>query len=160
MFSTTPKPPVPKETPAEAERILWGPRAWKNKQGKIPVTKDFLAEVKRLGGLGLTRTQVHQFFGVVDSTWTAMNKKHPEIDALMNEGKAEKIGIASGKLWEAIEKGNLSAIIFFLKTQGRWRETDPSADGNADKPAFPAITLTVNDPIEAARIYQQIMIGS
>jgi hypothetical protein len=39
------------------------------------------------------------------------------------------IGLAAGKLHKAIEEGQAWAICFFLKTRGRWRETDkPESD--------------------------------
>lgn len=154
---------VPPEKPLPPEQSHdWGVKKWKSRNGQISVTPEFVAEVRRLGGLGLTLTQIHQFFGLTYDVWLGKCKKYPEIEINMLEGKAEKIGIASGKLWEHIEKGNLSAIIFFLKTQARWRETDNITipEGEGGKGAFPPITLTVNDPVEAAKIYQQIMIGS
>lgn len=138
------------------------PKEKKIKEPRLPVTAELLANIKKLGGLGLTKQQICNYYGYSLTGWDAKTAKHPEIDTAMKQGRSEKISIASGKLWEAIERGNLSAIIFFLKTQARWSENSPPPDGDGDqgKPAFPAITLTVSDPVEAARIYQQIMIGS
>jgi hypothetical protein len=142
---------IKNETPSKKERL---PR--------LLVDKTFLDHVHKLGGLGLTRLQIAYYYGHTESQWSAKIKKHPEIDIAMREGKANRIEKASGYLWEWIEKRDKASIMFFLKTQAGWREAAPIIeDGEKDsKPTFPAITLTVNDPIEAAKIYQQIMIGS
>lgn len=135
------------------------------KKARLPrllVTPEFIAHVEKLGGLGLTKTQIAHYYRHTISQWEEKVRKNPEIDAAMKQGKASKIEQASGYLWEWVEKKDKASLMFFLKTQGGWRESAPiDDDGEKDgKPAFPAITLTVNDPIEAAKIYQQIMIGS
>ena len=135
------------------------------KKARLPrllVDEALLAHVHKLGGLGLTRMQIAHYYGHTVDQWDDKLKKHPELDIAMREGKSSKIETASGYLWEWIEKKDKASIMFFLKTQGGWREAAPIVeDGEKDsKPVFPAITLTVNDPIEAAKIYQQIMIGS
>lgn len=134
----------------------------KIKLPRLPVDQKLLDHVEKLGGLGLTQTQIAYYYRHTARQWQYKVGKHPELDAAMKSGKASKIEQASGKLWELIEKNNTAAIMFFLKTQAGWREAAPlDDDGEKDsKPVFPAITLTVNDPIEAAKIYQQIMIGS
>lgn len=142
-------------------QIVPKPPKRKRKPKRAVVTPEMIAEVKRLAGLGLTNVQLGGLYGMSDETWVQRVKEHPELAEAVRLGKSETLGKVTGKLMEAIERGNLAAIIFFLKTQGRWRETDHAGDnGSGDKPPFPAITLTVNDPVEAAKIYQQIMIGS
>lgn len=138
------------------------PKEKKIKEPRLKVTPEVVEHIRKLGGLGLTKSQICNYYGFSLAGWDLKTAQYPEIDIAMKQGRAEKISKASGKLWEAVERGNLSAIIFFLKTQARWSENSPDPDGNGlpEKPAIPSITLTVNDPVEAARIYQQIMIGS
>ncbi len=137
------------------------PFAKRRKPRRPVVTPEMISKVEHLGGLGLTREQIHNYFGMSSEAWQKRVESSPELEMVMKGGLSKKIEIASGKLWEHCLKGNLTAIMFFLKTQGRWRETDrPGENGEAIPQKFPPITLTVHDPVEAAKIYQQIMSGS
>lgn len=129
---------------------------------KFNVTPEIIKEVEILSGRGLTQEQTYQYYGISKDCWYDSVKRHPDLGVAFKKGKAKTISLVSGRLMKLIEQNNLSAIIFYLKTQGRWSEqlVFDEDDGTCSKPAFPAITLTVNDPIEAAKIYQQIMIGS
>jgi hypothetical protein len=124
------------------------------------ITPETLECVEYLSGLGLTQTQIHDFFGIGNNAWYERKKDYPELEIAFARGKAQTIGRVSGKLMEKIESGDLGAIIFYLKTQARWRDGGMGgSDEGGDKP-ISALTITVNDPVEAAKIYQQIMIGS
>jgi hypothetical protein len=126
---------------------------------RLDVTQEMLDEVKVLAGRGLTNEQVSWYYGVSTGCWYATIKRHPKLASAFHEGKAKTISMVSGKLIEAIRKGNISAMIFYLKTQARWSDTSmPAVNGVDNSP--PALTISVSDPVEAARIYQQIMIGS
>ena len=121
-------------------------------------TPERLEEIRTLGGKGLNVTQIRSYYDVPASTWADIIEREPEVLEALMVGKNRTLSFVAGKLMELVQKGNLGAIIFYLKTQARWRETDRPWDvNNEDKPQFPAITLTVNDPLEAARIYQKIM---
>ena len=138
----------------------------KIKPGKsLEITDDIVAHVRKLAGLGLTVQQIYNYYGMSDKTWGKKRKRYPELELAMKQGRAVNIGWASQKLREKMEAGNLGAIIFYLKTQGGWREKEYNNDngnqgGDGELPKVPSIILTVNDPIEAAKIYQQIMTAS
>lgn len=57
--------------------------------------------------LGCARTTVHGYL-----------KRHPELQSLMAEVVEETIDLAEAQLVSAIKEGNLTAIIFYLKTKG------------------------------------------
>jgi hypothetical protein len=144
-------------TGAKKERKL-------NKLKKM-ITPEFLAKVEVLSECGFTRDQMHWYFGLSNDTWSECLYLSPELQIAVKRGLTHRIEIAVGKLWEKVIAGNLSAIVFFLKTQARWRETDRPGDviptdGDPIVQKFPSITLTIHDPVEASKIYQQIMIGS
>ena len=121
-------------------------------------TPEIIEEIKILAGKGLNIGQLRSYYDIKVDRWLAILQREPEVAEAVSTGKAKTVSFVAGKLMELVQKGNLSAIIFWLKTQARWRETDrPGETNNEDKPQFPAITLTVNDPLEAARIYQKIM---
>jgi len=55
------------------------------------------------------------------STVYSYLKRYPELNNVLKEQRETMLDFAESKLMEAISKGNLTAIIFFLKTQGRSR---------------------------------------
>jgi len=61
-------------------------------------------------------------------------------------------------LFRQAEKGSVAAIIFWLKTRGGWKES-PQAVELTGKDGGPvsSISTVTNDPVEAARIYAQLM---
>lgn len=124
---------------------------------KLLVNESMIDTVRMLSSRGLTQNQMMDYYGVGDMTWAKYCKAYPELRQAILEGKAKTIAEVAGALMKLVRKGNLGAIIFYLKTQGRWRETDKPEEPPAGKPAVPVFTLTVNDPVEAAKIYQRWM---
>ena len=122
----------------------------------MPEEKDF-KEVEMLAGLGLTKYLIQNYFGHSKDVWAKAEKRTPELKKAFNRGQAKTIGVVSKKLYELILMGNITAIMFYLRTRAGWSEKyNPELDCNVTEPA---ISISVTDPIEAARIYQQIMKG-
>ena len=122
----------------------------------IPTEND-IKEVEMLAGLGLTKYLIQNYFGHSKDVWLKTEKRCPELRKAFNKGQAKTIGTVSKKLYEQILAGNLQAIIFYLKTRGGGSEKyNPEQDCNITEPV---ISINVTDPIEAAKIYQQIMKG-
>jgi len=48
-------------------------------------------------------------------------KKHPEIQQAIEEARERTTDVAEGKLFQKISEGDNTAIIFYLKTQGKRR---------------------------------------
>jgi hypothetical protein len=48
-------------------------------------------------------------------------KKHPEIQRAIEEARERTTDVAEGKLFQKINEGDNTAIIFYLKTQGKKR---------------------------------------
>lgn len=124
--------------------------------GRFYVTPETLEEVRRLSGLGLNQTQIHQYFDVSSETWQTRKREHPELDAAVYAGRQRTVAMVANKLLEAVQKGNVPAIIFYLKSKGRFSDLAPVEDGGQDKGGA-SLVLGIKDPIEAAKIYQQIM---
>ncbi len=126
---------------------------------KIVVTPELLQEVERLAGQGLTNEMIHYYYGVGATCWYEYIRLYPELGMAFKRGKPKAVNMVSGKLMEKVQEGNLTAIMFYLKTQARWSETiNVKGDPGGVEP-IPSVE-NVSDPVEAARIYQQIMIGS
>ena len=48
-------------------------------------------------------------------------KRHPEVQKAIEEARERTTDLAEGKLYQQINEGNMTAIIFYLKTQGKKR---------------------------------------
>jgi hypothetical protein len=129
------------------------------RQAKLTVTPSMIEEVKILAGRGLTAEQIYLYFGVHRDCWYDTIKRHPELGEAVKEGKIKALAMVAGKLMKAIHEGNLTAIIFYLKTQARWSENS-NVKGEETDEQKTKYTIETTDPVEAARIYQQIMTGS
>ncbi len=104
------------------------------------------AEVETLAAV-LTSQQIADYFGIGRTTFFNMMQRDPEIGEHYKRGKAKVIGsIAQGLIAKA-RSGDTASMIFFLKTQGGWRETrdmepDPQQEGaGLDLSAFSDDTL-------------------
>lgn len=55
--------------------------------------------------------------------WTVWkySKDYPSVAKAVDESKESMLDLAEGKLYQEINKGNMTAIIFYLKTQGKRR---------------------------------------
>ena len=81
-----------------------------------------LAKVEELAGLGLTREQIALSLGVSYSTLNRRAKESEEIETAMRRGRALANIKVAGELMKAIEAGNVTAIIFYLKARAGWTE--------------------------------------
>ena len=128
---------------------------------KFIVTPEILEEVRLLAGRGLTQQQIHHYYGIGRTLWYEVCDLHPELRTAVLQGRAKAHSYVFGKLMEKVRAGNLNAIIFYLKTQAGCSELRPRSEDDGetadDKPIIPMLTLSITDPVEAAKIYQRIM---
>ena len=94
------------------------------------VTPAVCKKVKRLGGLGLTLPEIGASLGLSTTTLKHWRRASPELERAYQEGRAVGIGAMAGALRRLAEKGNVAAIIFFLKTQCRWSELNGAPAAN------------------------------
>lgn len=80
-----------------------------------------IALVSRLAGV-LTHAQLADFFGIGSSTLVGIMERQPEVREAYNIARAKVIGSIATTLVQQARDGNLSAAIFYLKTQGGWSE--------------------------------------
>lgn len=87
-----------------------------NKQRySFEVVKEALIKAKGF----ISRAAEH--IGCDQSTVRNYIKRYPKLDDVIKEQRETLLDFAESKLISAIDEGNLTAIIFFLKTQGRSR---------------------------------------
>jgi hypothetical protein len=81
-------------------------------------------KVRHLAGLGVPQDDIATILGCAPKT--LRKRFRSELD----RGVAEANAMISGSLFSAAKGGNITAIIFWLKTRAHWREC-PSADSRA-----------------------------
>jgi hypothetical protein len=134
-----------------------------NKRGRKPsfvVDEKVLQEVKKMSGIGLTQKQIANYYGISAVYWHRVKKRNKKLDIACKIGKSSAIAAVSGKLMKKINEGNLSATIFYLKTQAGWSEKNTLDIKNKVKSKNVEYKIDTMDAIEASKIYQSIMTGS
>ena len=80
------------------------------------------AQVEALAAY-LSQQQISEYFGFTKSTFERMMERDPEVAVLYKKGKAKAIAVVAKSLVSKAREGDTASQIFFLKTQGGWRET-------------------------------------
>lgn len=81
-----------------------------------------LEKVEEYAGLGLTREEIALSLGISYSTLNRRIKESEDVDAAMKRGRAKANIKVGNSLMKAIEGGNVTAIIFYLKARAGWTE--------------------------------------
>lgn len=125
-------------------------------KSKLDITPKIIEEIKELAGRGLTVAEIHTYYGIQKTAWYEKIKEFPEIEDIIKQAKAKKCAIATGILWNHIKNGNVTALIFYLKTQHGWSEKLRIEEEKSDNKELDYSLKTTN-PIEASKKYQKIM---
>jgi hypothetical protein len=91
------------------------------------LTPDQIKEVETIAAL-LSQDQMADYFGITRPTLVAMMERDHEIALRYKKGKARAIGMVAKGLLQEARNGNLTAMMFYLKTQAGWREKDREED--------------------------------
>jgi len=86
------------------------------------LTEEQMIQLEALAAY-LTQDQIADYFGISDSTLRTRMREDPKISIAYNRGKQRAVSSVADTLIRQARGGNTTAMIFFLKTQGRWRET-------------------------------------
>jgi hypothetical protein len=93
--------------------------------GRPPIVFDE-HQIKMVESLAsvLSKRQLADYFAISETTLRAIEARQPEVSDAYKKGKAKAIaGIASNLISQA-RKGNMTAAIFYLKTQAGWRDQE------------------------------------
>ena len=82
-----------------------------------------IKQVEGLAARGLTQQQIADSLGISESTLYTNKRENVDFAEAIKRGKAKGIATVTNKLFAKIEEGNLTATIFYLKTQAGWKET-------------------------------------
>ncbi len=107
----------------------------KNKGGrpKKQLDDEQIAQVEALGAY-LSIEQIADYFGLGKYTFYRIMDRQPEVSRRYKKGKAKAVGAVAQGLLKQAREGNITAAIFYLKTQAGWRETshhDVTSNGEA-----------------------------
>lgn len=98
------------------------------------LNEEQIAQVEALAAV-LSIEQIAHYFGMSKVTFYEIMERQPAVSERYKRGKAKAIGTVSQGLLKQAREGNMTAAIFYLKTQAGWRETDrlelTGADGDA-----------------------------
>jgi len=103
-----------------------------NKAGRKPteLTDEQITELGALSAV-LNTTQIADYFGISHVTFKALRDRDDRISFAYKNGKAKAIASIGGNLIETAKSGNVSAQIFYMKTQAGWSEAkEEKADDN------------------------------
>ena len=95
-----------------------------NKKKTKPKIEIDLSMVESLAAQGLTNQQIADSLGISERTLQNRKKDNAEFAEAIKKGKAKGIAVVTNALMKKIKSGNVTAMIFFLKTQGGWKENN------------------------------------
>jgi hypothetical protein len=92
--------------------------------GRPPIIFDAVqtAQVEALAAV-LSKGQMADYFNISETTFREIEDRQPEVSDAYKRGKAKAIGNVAKNLISQAQAGNITAAIFYLKTQAGWKET-------------------------------------
>ena len=97
-----------------------------------------LKQVESLAANGLTQEQIASALGISERTLRSRKGEIADFADAIKRGKAKGIALVTNKLMESIKGGNMTGMIFFLKTQAGWKETNVQEHTGANGTALQA----------------------
>ena len=86
------------------------------------LTEEEKIQVEALASV-LTTEQLADYLGMARQTFYDIMERDPSVSVHYKKGKSKAVANIAGNLVKKAQEGNVSAQIFFLKTQAGWHET-------------------------------------
>lgn len=102
-----------------------------NKEKPIDIEK-----VEQFAQVCSSEEEVARALGISYATLRRRKEKYEQFAQALKNGKAKANVFVGSKLMSAIREGNLTAIIFYLKCQCGWRETNRTEISGIDGQAI------------------------
>lgn len=87
-----------------------------------PKTPIDIAKVEELASKGLTLEQIASSLGICVRTLGRRKREMSDLSDAIKRGRDRGIAKIANKLFEAASEGNVGAMIFYLKSQGGWKD--------------------------------------
>jgi len=84
----------------------------------------------------LNKSQLADYFSISENTLREIEQRQSEVSEAYKRGKSKAIGNVAKNLITQAQEGNVSAAIFYLKTQAGWKETQVNEITGADGQPF------------------------
>ncbi len=114
------------------------------------LTEEQLAEVETLAAV-LTTAQIADYFGIGRTTFFAILEWDESVVERYKKGKARAIGAIAQSLIQKARGGDTTSMIFYLKTQAGWRETDRLEHTGAEGGPVTTIVRRIVSPSDKLR---------
>tara|TARA_B100000886_G_scaffold335011_1_gene291426 strand:+ start:469 stop:849 length:381 start_codon:yes stop_codon:yes gene_type:complete len=88
---------------------------------KVKFDNNQIDQVEKLSAM-LSKSQLSDYFGISENTFRAIEDRQPEVSEAYKKGKSKAIASVAASLLNQAQKGNMTAAIFYLKTQGQYKE--------------------------------------
>ena len=89
-----------------------------------PKIKIDLKQVEEFAKVCDTDEEIAYNLGISVTTFYQRKRENEDFVDAIKRGKAKAKSYVVGKLMKAVENGNSTAMIFWLKAKGGWKETD------------------------------------
>jgi hypothetical protein len=85
--------------------------------------QDQIANLEQLASY-LTKGQLADYYGISENTFRAVEERQPEVFEAYKKGRAKQTARMAQNLVQMAMEGNVTANIFYLKTQSGWKEQE------------------------------------
>jgi hypothetical protein len=92
-------------------------------QPKWIPTPEIIKEVESYGSLGMTSEQIALCLGISVASLCNKQNEYVEFFEAIKRGKAKGIALVTSELIKNVKAKNVTAQIFYLKCQAKWKET-------------------------------------
>lgn len=120
------------------------PRAQLTDDSRQPI-RGTAQKIEKWASEGWTKRGIARGLGVSPERLNKWMEEHPRLRDAWYAGREAEHQKLYGKMMEQVEAGNMTAVIFALKTRHDYREHAPIADANAT----PAVTINLPAPMTA-----------
>ncbi len=85
-------------------------------------SEEEIKKVEELASRGMEQQDIALCLGIHPSTLSEKKADFAELNEAVKRGKAKGIALVTQALLNNVSLGNVTAQIFYLKTQAKWRE--------------------------------------
>lgn len=104
-----------------------------------------LNRVTELASRGLSQEQIAAALGISRTTLQSRKAESEQFAQAIEKGRADGIETVANALFDNAKSGNVTAQIFFLKAQGKWKDRHEEAGEDGEGATPVRVEVTVRD---------------